>query len=58
MNDPRSIEDRLKEVNVIVTDKYGSSRNSRLLTRNNQELGYFTPLKALDKFCGTDLALK
>ena len=56
MNDPRSVEERLKEVGVIVTDKWLSNRNDRLLTRNGEELGYFSPLKALDEFCGTDFA--
>jgi len=51
MKDNRSIKDRLKEVGIIVTDFFlNNKRNRLLIDEKGNELGYFTPLKALKKY--------
>lgn len=50
--DNRSIEDRLKEKGYIVTDECRPKfrTDKRMITKDGERLGFFTPLESLNKF--------
>ena len=58
--DSRSIRDRLLEKGYVVTNNsYPKFRtDKRMITKNGEELGFYAPLEALDKFIECDKITK